>query len=123
MSDLTSPVQVATFTNGNTANDHNLYTLGSLIFEANYRSGLRVFDAADPLAPQEIAFFDTYPEDNEVRYNGLWNVYPYLPSGIVLGSDMEKGLFVWVLDDLAELARIFHESEWFAHRDGLLDLV
>lgn len=102
VSDLTSPIQVATFTNGNTATDHNLYTLGNLIFEANYRSGVRVFDAAEPLAPVEFAYFDTYPEDNEARLNGLWSVYPYLPSGIVLGSDEQKGLFVWVLDDVAE---------------------
>jgi hypothetical protein len=66
-----------------------------MIFEANYRSGLRVFDAADPLAPVEAAFFDTYPDDDNANYNGLWGVYPYFPSGTIIGSDIEKGLFVW----------------------------
>ena len=97
VSNLSSPTQIATFTNGNTARDHNLFTLGDLIFEANYRSGLRVFEASDPLAPVEVAFFDTYPPDDEPHYNGLWGVYPYLPSGAIIGSDIEKGLFVWTL--------------------------
>jgi choice-of-anchor B domain-containing protein len=97
VSDLSNPTQVATFTNGNTARDHNLFTRGELIFEANYRSGLRVFDASDPLVPFEFAFFDTYPDDDDAHYNGLWGVYPYFPSGTIIGSDIEKGLFVWTL--------------------------
>ncbi|MBW2692423.1 MAG: choice-of-anchor B family protein, partial [Deltaproteobacteria bacterium] len=70
ISDLSNPTQVAIFTNGNTARDHNLYTKGELIFESNYRSGLRVFSASDPLAPAEIAYFDTYPADDNANYNG-----------------------------------------------------
>jgi len=95
VSDLSNPTQVAIFTNDNTARDHNLYTKGSLIFESNYRSGLRVFAAGNPLAPVEFAFFDTYPDDDNANYNGLWSVYPYFPSGTIIGSDIEKGLFVW----------------------------
>jgi len=97
VSDLSNPIQVAIFTNGNTARDHNLYTRGELIFASNYRSGLRVFSASDPLAPVEIAYFDTYPTDDNANYNGLWSVYPYFPSGTIIGSDIEKGLFVWSL--------------------------
>jgi choice-of-anchor B domain-containing protein len=95
VSDLSNPTQVAIFTNGNTARDHNLYTQGTLIFESNYRSGLRVFAAGNPLAPTEFAYFDTYPDDDNANYNGLWSVYPYFPSGTIIGSDIEKGLFVW----------------------------
>jgi choice-of-anchor B domain-containing protein len=94
VSDLNNPVQVGTFSTGLTAIDHNLYTLGNQIFEANYRSGLRVFDATDPLNPVETAWFDTYPDDDDPAFNGLWNVYPYLPSGTIIGSDIERGLFV-----------------------------
>lgn len=83
------------FQNG-TSVDHNLYTKGNLIYEANYRSGLRVFDrSSNPLAPVLYAYFDTYPEDDLQGYNGLWNNYPYFQSGTVIGSDLERGLFVW----------------------------
>ena len=32
---------------------------------------------------------------DDAKYNGLWSVYPYLPSGTIVGSDIERGLFVW----------------------------
>jgi len=97
VSDLNNPTEVGTFTNGSTSIDHNLYTRGNLIYESNYRSGLRIYDATIPTAPVEIAFFDTYPPDDNADFNGLWNNYPFLPSGIVFGSDLEKGLFVWFI--------------------------
>lgn len=95
VSDPALPVQVGSFTNGNTSIDHNLYTNGNFIYESNYRSGLRIFDATNPIAPVEVAFFDTWPDDDNANFNGLWSNYPFLPSGIVIGSDREKGLFVW----------------------------
>jgi choice-of-anchor B domain-containing protein len=87
---------IGSFNNGNEAIGHNLYTKSGRLFEANYRSGLRVFDiAANPTNPPEVAWFDTYPGDDDAEFNGLWNNYPFFQSGIVLGSDMERGLFVW----------------------------
>ncbi|MHC5211369.1 MAG: choice-of-anchor B family protein [Planctomycetota bacterium] len=97
VSDLGAPFQIGTFTTGLTAVDHNLYTRGNLIYEANYRSGLRVFDATNPASPVETAWFDTYPADDAADTNGLWNVYPYFPSETVIGSDIGRGLFVWKL--------------------------
>jgi len=94
-----NPVFVGTFTSGRAAIDHNLYTRDGVIFQANYRSGLRVFDAtADGANPTQIAFFDTYPGSDSANFNGAWNVYPYLPSRTVLVSDIERGLFVLRLD-------------------------
>ena len=97
VADIENPSYVGTFTSGSTAIDHNLYTHNGMIFEANYRSGLRVFDATDPLNPTQYAYFDTYPTNDNASFNGLWNVYPYFPSGTVIGSDLERGLFVWKL--------------------------
>ncbi len=103
VSDLSAPFEAGTFTNGNSAVDHNLYTRFNLIFEANYRSGLRVFDATDPLNPVEVGFFDTYPDDDHAEFNGLWSNYPYFPSRTVIGSDIEKGLFIWKVDALSDV--------------------
>lgn len=93
--DLASPVQVGTWSNGNTAIDHNLYIKGTTAFLSNYRSGLRLLDVSDPLAPVETGYFDTFPGSDSANFNGLWDNDPYLPSGTVLGSDIERGLFVW----------------------------
>jgi choice-of-anchor B domain-containing protein len=95
--DIENPSFIGTFTSGSTAIDHNLYTHNGMIFEANYRSGLRVFDATNPTNPTQYGYFDTYPDNDNASFNGLWNVYPYFPSGTVIGSDLERGLFVWEL--------------------------
>jgi choice-of-anchor B domain-containing protein len=95
ITNLSNPVVKTPFQNQSTAIGHNLYVKGNRIFEANYRSGLRVFDNTNPLLPTEIAWFDTWPEDDEAHFNGLWNVYPFFQSGVVIGSDIDRGLFVW----------------------------
>jgi len=92
---LSNPSEKPGYTNNNPAIGHNLYVKGNRIYEANYRSGLRVLDNTNPLAPVEVAWFDTFPEDDSPSFNGLWNVHPFLPSGLVIGSDIERGLFVW----------------------------
>lgn len=98
VSDLINPEEKGFFGAGLAVIDHNLYVRGNLIFEANYRGGLQVFDASNPLQPHQIAFFDTYPEDDNPNYNGLWNAFPFFPSGTIIGSDIEKGLFIWSLE-------------------------
>lgn len=102
VSDPTNPTEVGSFTNGNSAVGHNMYTLGATLYQANYRSGLRIFDTSNQLAPMEVAYFDTWISNDSPSFNGLWNVYPYFPSGIVIGSDLEKGLFVWHLGDVVD---------------------
>jgi choice-of-anchor B domain-containing protein len=100
VSNLSNAVKVGTFTNGNQAVGHNIYTLNGLIYQANYRSGLRIFDGnVNATNPPEIAHFDTYPGSNSDSFNGLWSVYPYFPSGTVIGSDLERGLFIWQVGD------------------------
>ncbi len=96
VSNLNAPVLVNSFTGANTAAiDHNLYVKNGLIYESNYTSGLRVFDtSSSPTAPQEIAWIDTHPENDDPQYEGTWSNYPYLPSGTILISDINRGLFV-----------------------------
>ena len=97
ISNLDNTSQATEFTNGRPAIGHNLYMRGDFVFEANYRSGLRIFDASNRTNPVETAYFDTYPTDDRAEFNGLWSCFPFFPSGTVLGSDRERGLFVlWV---------------------------
>ena len=99
MQSLTNPVELPSFGYGTTAIDHNLYVAGDRIYQANYRSGLNIFDNTNPAAPTRVAWFDTWPEDDAAQFNSLWNNYPYFPSGTVIGSDLEKGLWVWKVGD------------------------
>tara|TARA_R110002073_G_scaffold118918_1_gene258282 strand:+ start:123536 stop:125839 length:2304 start_codon:yes stop_codon:yes gene_type:complete len=103
--DLNNPVLVGTYTTGKAAVDHNLYTRDSVVYQANYRSGLRVFDALDPSNPVEVAHFDTYPGSDSAEFNGAWSSYPFFPSENIIISDIERGLFVVRLDaDLLPMA-------------------
>ena len=100
VSNLASPTTVGTYTTGLTAIDHNEYVKGNRLFCSNYTTGLRVFDISSGGSPTQVAWFDTHPEDDAApaaTFNGLWSNYPYLPSGTILGSDIERGLFVWRL--------------------------
>jgi len=96
VSDPSNPVYVNRFDNGNPAIGHNGYVKGDLLYEANYSSGLRVFDlSVNPLDPPEIDWYDTYPNGDPAIGIGLWSVYPFFPSGTVIGSDEQGGLYVW----------------------------
>ncbi len=98
VSDLSAPFQVDPVANGNPAITHNLYAKNNHVYAANYTSGLRIFDTSNPTEPVEVAWFDTVPNSEAPTYNGLWSNYPYFPSGTVIGSDIERGLFVWSLE-------------------------
>ncbi len=96
ISDLDSPVFIYAYEAPTVAIDHNLYVLGNRVFEANYSSGLRVMEF-NSLANQEmneVAFFDTFPGGDATDFSGAWSVYPFLPSGNIIVSDQDNGLFI-----------------------------
>lgn len=76
--------------------DHNLYIRGRYAYEGNYRSGLRILDAANSASAilNEVAYFDVFPINDDPAFNGAWGNYPFFPSGTVIVSGIEQGLFV-----------------------------
>ncbi len=74
--------------------DHNNMVRGQFLYQANYESGLRILRIKRPKAPRTVAFFDTFPDGNAKNFRGAWGVYAGLPSGVVLVSDIQRGLFV-----------------------------
>ena len=95
ISDLDTPVLHTTYTNNLCAIDHNLMVRGDRSYQANYSTGLRVFDISDINAVTEVAFFDTRPEDNIQDFLGLWGVFTDFPSKVIVASDRQRGLFVF----------------------------
>ncbi len=93
VSDLDDPILVKRFDHGTDNIDHNLYVKGDFLFEANYTSGLQIFDIADRENPILHGFFDTWPASNAAGFDGAWSVYPFFESqSIVISSS--NGLFV-----------------------------
>ncbi len=99
VSDLDAPVYLFAYEAATTSIDHNLYILGNRVFQANYTSGVRVleFDDLSNMEITEIVFFDTFPGNNATAFEGLWSVYPFLPSGNIIASDTSNGLFILTL--------------------------
>jgi len=96
VSDLDAPVLLTYYDGPTPSIDHNLYVRGNLVYESNYRSGLRVLDASQIAqgALRELGFFDIYPVDDNPNFNGAWTSYPFFSSGAVIVNGIEQGLFV-----------------------------
>ena len=75
---------------------HNLIFNGNNLYASFYFDGLYVFNTSDPNNISIAGFYDTStrPHIDNV-YQGCWGVYPFLPSGKILASDMQEGLFVF----------------------------
>ncbi|HAW51782.1 MAG TPA: hypothetical protein DCX54_05545 [Flavobacteriales bacterium] len=108
--DLTDPSVVKLFNAGQNKDKivaHNLLVKDTLLYVSYYHEGMQVYSIKDPASPVKVAHYQTYTqaiktdstiEKDYAGFRGMWGVYPYLPSGIILASDREKGLFVFNLD-------------------------
>ena len=92
--DLRNPVQVGQWTGPTRAIDHNGFVRGNRYYMSNYERGLTVLDITDPANPFQRGYFDTFPSSDSSSFNGAWGVYPYLPSGLILVSDINSGLYI-----------------------------
>jgi choice-of-anchor B domain-containing protein len=73
---------------------HNPFVLGDYVHISYYEDGYVVIDISDPENPEFAGQYDTNPGGSSGNYVGSWGVYPYLPSGITVVSDMQSGLYV-----------------------------
>ena len=73
---------------------HNVLIDCNILYASWYYEGVQVFDISDPTNPVRIGFYDTFLGPDVNSFAGNWGVYPYLPSGNILASDMQSGLFV-----------------------------
>ena len=74
---------------------HNQIAACNYLYVAYYYDGLRVYDISDPVNPEQVLYYDTSSEPDDDSYKGAWGIYPLLPSGNILISDMQNGLYVF----------------------------
>lgn len=97
MTDIDNPVLKGEYFGATEAIDHNGFVRGNEFFLANYTAGLRILNTANienTNTMTEVGFFDTYIPDNSAQFRGAWNNYPYFPSGSIIISDINSGLFI-----------------------------
>ncbi|WP_298779507.1 choice-of-anchor B family protein [uncultured Polaribacter sp.] len=94
--DLDNPLYHFDYFGATAAIDHNGYVKDNIYYQASYTAGVRMIDITDVENKSftEVGFFDTYPNNDSTSFDGVWNVYPYFPSGNIIISDINNGFFV-----------------------------
>ncbi len=83
---------------------HNQLVAGDYLYVAYYYEGLQVYDISNMANPVRVMHFPTTTLNPRESYEGAWGVYPFLPSGNILVSDMQNGLFV--IDNPANISSV-----------------
>jgi len=84
----------ATYTSNPGRTEHNVTIRGDYAYVAWYDDGVQVVNITDPATPTDAGGFN-------LTGNLVWGVYPYYPSGKIIGGDMVTGLWVFRFSDLA----------------------
>lgn len=72
---------------------HNVHVWDDWLVISYYTDGGIIVDASRPQNLIEVGNFDTFLGGSG-GFNGAWGLYPFLPSGKVLVSDIDNGLYV-----------------------------
>ena len=99
LSDIESPTVVSTFQSKLFSNSgsiaHNPFAVGNdFVVLSYYDDGLQIFKIDNTSQPFLAGYYDTDTTTTRYRADGSWGAYPYLPSGNLLATDIEYGLFV-----------------------------
>ena len=94
IADIKNPQHVGQWVGTTRAIDHNGFVRGNRYYMSNYERGITVLDITDPISPKEVGYFDTYPLATSANFHGAWGISPFLPSGNILVSDFESGLYI-----------------------------
>ncbi|NNC94656.1 MAG: choice-of-anchor B family protein [Chitinophagales bacterium] len=79
---------------GDSVIPHNVHVLNDFLVVSYYTDGVKIIDASNRDNLIEVGNYDTSPFSSGPGFDGCWGVYPYLPSGLILASDIEEGLYV-----------------------------
>lgn len=76
---------------------HNTYILNDYAVTSWYKEGVVIVDAGRPENLVITGYYDTSPLSGS-GMDGDWGVYTFLPSGNLLVSDMQEGMYVLTPD-------------------------
>jgi choice-of-anchor B domain-containing protein len=73
---------------------HNTHVDGDFIITSYYTDGVSIVDISNPSNLIEVGYYDTSDDFSGNGFNGAWGAYPWLPSGNILVTDIENGLYI-----------------------------
>lgn len=95
--DVTDPSNIIlldTWNDGTGAIMHNAFWVdGGFLSVSHYTSGTTILDVSVPNVVVPVGTYDTSPFSGG-GFAGQWGNYPYFPSGTIVASDTEEGLFI-----------------------------
>ena len=77
---------------------HNTHYMNDYVVTSWYKDGITIVDVSHPDNMIQTGNFDSYLQGSGPGFAGCWGVYPYLPSGTIVLSDMNNGLYVLTPD-------------------------
>ena len=100
----------------NSANNptaHNPYVKNDTLYISYYEDGFKVYDLADPIDPELIAYYDTYADNGSVYtgYEGAWGTYPFFESGNLLVSDITYGLNILQVQECGSQTTYYKDAD------------
>lgn len=96
ISDVSQPFEVARIQSQNAGGQaivHNTHVRNGYAITSWYKDGVVITDVHRPTNLVNVGWYDTSPASGG-NYDGAWGVYPFLPSGNLVVSDISQGLFV-----------------------------
>lgn len=97
--DKSNPILIGTIKN--TPNErvipHNVRVINDYLVVAHYKLGVIIWDVSHPDNIIKVGQYDCSPNYDNIpnaAFHGVWEACPYLPSGNIILSDIEEGLFV-----------------------------
>ncbi len=73
---------------------HNTHILNNWAITSWYKDGFVITDVTRPHNLVNVGWYDTYGGSGS-GFQGAWGVYPFLPSGTIVVSNINEGLFVF----------------------------
>lgn len=74
---------------------HNVHYMNGWLPTAYYREGAVIVDAHRPENMVVTGYYDThYPDTGSNSFEGVWEVYPFFPSGRMIAGDRANGLYI-----------------------------
>jgi choice-of-anchor B domain-containing protein len=67
---------------------HNTYIINNFAVTSWYKDGFTIVDGTRPDNLVQVGDYDTYPGGSGSGFFGCWGVYPYLPSGNIIASNI-----------------------------------
>lgn len=81
---------------------HNTHIRGNYAITSWYKDGFTIVDITKPDNLIQVGLYDTYtsattnsPSTTGSGFEGTWGVFPFFPSGTIVASNINEGLFIF----------------------------